>query len=312
MANPTPPGPRRDCACKNVTHRHGTDRAYRADNCRCAACKAAHSAAAVRIYRAQGYGTWDNGRTDAAPVREHLTMLLEQGLTMYAIATATDVSHTAITAILHGRTDRPGKPYKTTTTDLAERILAFNPAPSNLRDTAIVPAVGGHRRLHALAALGWPQTALAARLNLTPTAYSALLRRTHITAARAKTIHALYNELWNTPPIPGKDATATAITRARARARRESWAPPMAWDDDTIDNPTASPDTTSPRRAPGRPRTIEALAEDVEFMYAAGASVSEIEQRTAHSWADIRSMLRRAGQARVLNRIDRSTLPRTA
>jgi transcriptional regulator with XRE-family HTH domain len=98
--------------------------------------------------------------------------------------------------------------------------------------TLIDPA-GTRRRLRALAALGWPQRELAERLGMTKSAVGQLgVRHGRVNQATAGRIAELYEALCMTIG-PSK--------RARDRAARNRWAPPLAWAEGTIDNPDAKP-----------------------------------------------------------------------
>lgn len=96
-----------------------------------------------------------------------------------------------------------------------------------------VDGTGTARRLRALAAMGWPSHELAARLGVSREAVQQRTRETwpaeRSTVGRVRD---LYDALSMTPG-PSE--------RARRRAARLEWAPPLAWDDDTIDDPTARP-----------------------------------------------------------------------
>ena len=96
-------------------------------------------------------------------------------------------------------------------------------------------SVGVTRRLRALNALGYSQQDLADRLG---THYSWICKlmsnsRQQVNPDTVTRIADLYNQLSMTPG-PSE--------RARRAARIKGWAPPLAWDDDTIDNPDATPD----------------------------------------------------------------------
>lgn len=96
-------------------------------------------------------------------------------------------------------------------------------------------AVGSTRRVRALVALGWSQHELCRRTGLSPSTMSHLIRgsvdrtNTDVVFRVAK----LYDELSMTPGPSDYQ---------RGRAKQHGWAPPLAWDDDTIDNPQAKPD----------------------------------------------------------------------
>lgn len=93
-----------------------------------------------------------------------------------------------------------------------------------------VSSVGISRRLQALMALGWPQAELGRRLGLPQSWLSRLTtgHRPSVNPATAERVIALYEQLSMTPgPSPS----------ARRHATGKGWAPPLAWDDDTIDDP---------------------------------------------------------------------------
>lgn len=103
------------------------------------------------------------------------------------------------------------------------------------------PAVGTTRRLRALVAIGYSPADLQRHLGI-GTAIGYLLAGTrptvnHTTATRVQT---LYNEL---SMIPGPKQSA------RDLAVQRGWAPPLAWDEDSIDSPEATPN-------PGRHETL--------------------------------------------------------
>lgn len=105
-----------------------------------------------------------------------------------------------------------------------------------------VPAVGTHRRIQALACLGWSSAELSRRLGRHRSYLRKVMTNQHLEIPTVLTIRDLYDELsmtWCTTPTANRTA---------ADARRRGWAPPLGWDDDTIDDPTATPSI----RVPGR------------------------------------------------------------
>ena len=99
-----------------------------------------------------------------------------------------------------------------------------------------VDAAGTRRRLQALAAAGWPMTWLDARLGYRPGRCYQTTRRQWVTLRVAAEIAELYDALWDQPSGAGREDR-----RARTMAATKGWAPPLAWDDDTIDDPDATP-----------------------------------------------------------------------
>lgn len=57
----------------------------------------------------------------------------------------------------------------------------------------------------------------------------------------AERVRTLYDQIWNVPPPSGTQYERSASKRARTLANRNGWPPPLAWDDDEIDDPTMGP-----------------------------------------------------------------------
>jgi DNA-binding CsgD family transcriptional regulator len=98
--------------------------------------------------------------------------------------------------------------------------------------------IGTVRRLQALAADGWPLPELAARLDIVPSAVSALRTRqqNRILTAKADRITALYEQLWHVTPPQTKGSSY-----AGNQAERRGWAQSWRWEGVNIDDPAASP-----------------------------------------------------------------------
>lgn len=99
------------------------------------------------------------------------------------------------------------------------------------------PAHGTIRRLQALCALGWTHRQIGARLGVTPSRVSHIIRLTQdaVLIDTARRVADLYDQISMVVPA-GRDASY-----ARREAARKGWAPPLSWDDDTIDDPNAEP-----------------------------------------------------------------------
>lgn len=106
-----------------------------------------------------------------------------------------------------------------------------------------VPTCGTARRIQALHAQGWTLHELGRRLGITPTAVMRLRNAYHprTTTAVAEKIAALYDELWNIAPPADDKYQRAAVTRIRAIAAGRGWLPPLAYDDDRIDDPDYQP-----------------------------------------------------------------------
>ncbi|MCV7084113.1 hypothetical protein H7H37_26460 [Mycolicibacterium insubricum] len=198
--------------------------------------------------RRHAYGSWESRYTDAAPVRAHIDALLAAGVGRRRIAELAGIRRSVVQQVLNGRGDRGTGPSNRMLKTNADKILAVTIPELAEKHTvlaagALVPAVGTARRLQALVAFGYPQSWLATRLGATPTNATRWFHNTdsQILAATARAVAVLFAELQLTP---GPSA------RARHRGARLGWAPPMAWDEDTIDDPDATPHTGTGERVP--------------------------------------------------------------
>lgn len=121
----------------------------------------------------------------------------------------------------------------------SSRARARRAARAYLQGPNRIDATGTVRRLRALAVIGWDVYTLADRLSwdwhrvsrIRTGAQQMVLRDT------ARAIAAIYDEL---------AARRGPSARAALDARQRGWQPPLAWDDDTIDDPTAEPNVSCP------------------------------------------------------------------
>ncbi|WP_031030065.1 MULTISPECIES: hypothetical protein [unclassified Streptomyces] len=102
-----------------------------------------------------------------------------------------------------------------------------------------VSALGATRRVRALYVLGHGPTVLAAATGLHRDAITQLAggKWSQILSVRDQAVREAYGRL----------SMTVGVTReARSWAARQGWVPPLAWDDDTIDDPAAVPSTDAP------------------------------------------------------------------
>lgn len=220
-----------DCTHPRAKHVHGHHLTAGRDHCKGEACtRAARKHAKLTAYRR---ATGTSSYVAAGPARAHVLALLEV-LTVGQIEARSGVHRTAI-RVLTG--DFPGKPAsKRITRTTAAGLLSVTPVAAATETQCLVNATGTRRRLRALAALGWPMRHITERLGCSPRTTWLITHRPRqsltVLASTRDAVAALYAELSTSPPPSTRQ---TSIVRRLAFER--GWAPPAAWDDDTIDDP---------------------------------------------------------------------------
>lgn len=221
---------------------HATYVKYKLDGCRCFPCCFAASEYRENRERAIAYGTWQP-YVDAEPVRVHVRSLMEFGIGWRRIAALAGVPNGMLSKLLYGDSRRGMAPSKQIRPRNAVALLAVEPSLDNLGSVVSVDATGTHRRLQALIRAGWPKARLAKHLGMLPSNFGTVLTREQVTVRTARAVVRLYDELWSADPREhGVDNQA--YSRTINYASKLGWAPVGVWDDDTIDDPAASPDWT--------------------------------------------------------------------
>lgn len=231
------------CHHKQANHTHGTRACYVLDRCRCLPCSAANAKAENERTRLKLYGRYDK-YVDADPVRAHVRALMDSGIGLKQIVRLGGASQGALWKLMYGKRQPDGsqKPSRRVLRSTAERLYALTPTAEHLADGANIPAHGTRRRLQALVAIGYSQRFLAERLGINPGNFGTMLHhRPQVTVATADKVKALYDELSMTPRTGTDQRTKISVSRAKKRAAWFMWLPPLAWDDDDIDNPFATP-----------------------------------------------------------------------
>lgn len=285
---------KRDCQCKRARHEHGTRTAYVVDKCRCSDCRAAATEYARVQRRAALYGRYDSGRVDADPVRVHLRYLMDNGISVKRTAALTGLASSAVSAILYGRSERGHAPYPRVLKTTAEKILAIRPTLENMAPGHVVDGTGTGRRLQALVAIGWSMSRLGQRLGIEIGNMGRVVTGGPVTAARAVAVKALFEELWNQPQEGHEQRSRISANRARNYARARGWAPPLAWDDETIDDPSATPEGFQElsRFVPAEDRIA-----DVEHLLSSGVIGDELVSRSGfNSFSSFEKFVYRQGR----------------
>lgn len=295
-ARPTTSGTEAPCRHVRVHHEHGDIVRYKVDGCRCRPCRDAHTAYARHRHKLLAYGTWE-GLHDATPVIAHLQQLRAAGMGYRRIAELADVDDQLVGRLLFGRRRRTNLRQQTHLSAAnARALLAVHPDPL---PGAYVPAIGVHRRVQALNAIGWSDRRIALDLGLIPGNFASMMRQPLVTHRRHLDVVALYERLWATTPPQATRYERQGVIRTLNRARKNGYPPPMAWDDDTIDDPNATPaglddDTTSRRTV---------LVEDVADLVHQGATVDAACARLNIKRTTLQRTLYRAGRHDLWRRL---------
>lgn len=270
---------------------HGTRAKYVVERCRCDACRKA----------CRDYETWRSrqhayGRTpyvDAGPVRAHIRKLRAAGLGWKRVADRAGIPESTVWKLLYGDPKRGQTPSKRVRRRTARAILAVTCDLDALGATVHVPATGTVRRLRALVAIGWSQSKLAVMLGRLPANLGKTMSATEVAAGTARSVRDLYDRLWDRPPPETTHSERQSASRARNLARRNGWVPPMAYDDDALDDPEATPQLGEPENRRGGRRVD--LAE-VDHLVAFGCPPEEIAARMGVSVSAIAKARYRAAE----------------
>jgi hypothetical protein len=225
---------------------------------------ASHQAYSRWRTRQIAYGRWQPW-ADAGPVRDHVRALRGHGASYRAIAQAAGVSAMTVHHLLNGSGSQTGQLPHRMGAAQASRLLAVRipVAAGSRRD-----ACGARRRLQGLVALGHCPAALARRAGIADPPMRRLLtgQTRRISPALHATVEVLYDQMWNHLPPERTRREQAVADAARHRAQAAGWPPPMALDDDRIDDPAYRPRTAWRRAAglppaaqPPRPRLCTAL-----------------------------------------------------
>jgi transcriptional regulator with XRE-family HTH domain len=242
-----------------------------------------HTRARLRAYGIAAY-------VDAGPARARVREFGEVGIGWRRVAMLAGLHAAVVSKLLYGDPRRGQAPCKRIRPETAAKILALEVSAELVAEGTPIDATGTKRRVHALVACGWSQQKLAARLGMAGSNFHLCITSERVTAGTARKIAALYDELWDQPPPESTQHEKVAASRSRRHARERGWPPPMAWDDDTIDDPDAEPEGTDIDHAPrlGLPPAEDLLwLADIE-------SVTEIARRYRVRESSVKTALARA------------------
>jgi transcriptional regulator with XRE-family HTH domain len=300
-ARRTREGVKRDCQCPIANHEHGTRTAYVVDKCRCRPCTDASARAENERSKQKAFGRYDTGRVDATEVRAHILALMEAGVSMKRLAALTGMSHSTVSAVVYGRTERGHTAYRRVHKTTAAKILAIKADLTNMAPNRYIDSCGAVRRIQALVAIGWSQQRLAKMLGMNRSNFSTFMNADQCTVRRALAVRDLYDKRWNEPQTGTEWHSKTSATRSRNHAKARGWAPPLAWDDETIDDPAAKPDLGT------KLKLRDTIADDVAFLAKTGATREEIADRLNRAWDTIERQLHRINRADIIAMVKADT-----
>lgn len=250
------------------------------------------------------------GKTTPAPSAQawaRLEELVSAGWTRAAIASAAGIPAGTVTRCLSTiNHDRPRYPLGHAT---AKAIVAINPGDAPTQGH--VSGEPARRRLRALARLGWSSTAIVAEMTAagTPAPHQTALNKLrsgehHRAEPETDRFARLaYDHLSMRVPPSGCSATIT-----RNKAAKLGWLPPLAWDDDQLDDPDATPHASMPvdldevavqrcaeGRIPASDLTVTERREAVRVLHGRGLSDGEIAQTLTLAPETVQRIRKRTG-----------------
>lgn len=216
------------------THVHGTMAAYVNCKCRCPECKLARRRYVKR---------WQSGArrmTDSRKARNRV-LNMRMTMTMAEVAEATGLPKDYIRRVMHETGDMLPRTVKA----IMSTPVPYHPVKIEGAKW-MVPAIGAERRLQGLSLLGWTVEMIANETGLSVnTLYP--IRRGERDKINAR-IDALIRDAAERLQLKKLQHGSKYVQAGIDRYVDPGWAPLMAWDDDTIDDPDARPEGRRRRR----------------------------------------------------------------
>ena len=224
----------------DCTIEHGTWRCYVDHGCRRAECREAWRVYGAGRNRQIAYGRLAvDHYVTGAHARAHIEHLRSSGLSIRAIARESGIAPVTIRRVIAGHRTRTSTQDK-----LLEVLPGRQEVTSSTPPAMLVDGAGTRRRLRALIAQGWTAVRLAEHAGCSSTNLRLALTKdeSEPTVARfAQRVRELYEQLWDQEPPCSSRYEQAQAQRVRREALLKGWAPPMAWDEESIDDPYAQP-----------------------------------------------------------------------
>lgn len=169
-----------------------------------------------------------SGTRDATDAIAHLESLRRSyEISLASLARLVGCAQSTLVALLYPSSSRH---RSVISRRLHEQLLEAEFDLDMLEPSALIGGCGTRRRLQALAVLGWSTTRLADRAGCSATEVSRWRSARSVSVGHALAVRDMYDEL---AMLPGPSQ------QARTWALGRGWQPPLAWDDDHIDDPAA-------------------------------------------------------------------------
>lgn len=204
-------------------------------------------------------------RVPIGPVKAHVVKLIDRGMSAKLIAEVADVSSPTMYRVRNFDDD------VLINATIAETLMSVRLDLSRLPPKSNVDVTGSRRRVQALAWCGWSLQLQAARYGMDATRFRIHRPETRlIWKGNADSIRAVYEELWDQDPPQATTQELRVVRFTKTWALKKGFMPPLAWDDETIDDPDAEPNMGLVTSSNG------VTAEEVAFLRSFGKSDRQI------------------------------------
>jgi len=212
----------------------------------------------------------------ADPIRTHLHELLRAQASLRGIADVSGIPVAVITRIAGGHQPTVTRRVAAALLEVTSSDLTRRPNPGGF-----VPKVGAVRRIRALQAIGHCARDIAAAGSLTERDVYLIVNQAGrwITQSRWDAVTEAYDRLSMTPGHS---------TKARAIAAAAGYPPPLAWDEDAIDDPDAGPVDSGEERPTVDEVAVEAvMAGRHPHGLREPERVEAVRRLAAQGWSDL-------------------------
>lgn len=288
----------------DCTIEHGTWRCYIDHGCRRGECREAWRVYGSDRNRQIAYGriAVDHYVTGAR-ARAHVEHLRSSGLSIRAISRESGIAPVTIRRVIAGHRARTSTQDK-----LLEVLPGRQEVTAQTPPAMLVDGAGTRRRLRALIAQGWTAVRLAEHAGCTSTNFRLALSKDESdpTVARfALQVRQMYEQLWDQEPPCASRYEQAQAERVRREALQKGWAPPMAWDEESIDDPHAQPAPWQEVTDLGSGRRRMHL-DDLEDCIRWGLDVAGAAERLGVTKDGVETCLKRAERPDILEGLRRN------